>query len=396
MRAAGGRVPLAGIVSIATLAAAALLSLQVVRSAAVADRDNRPELAQALWPAHPSVLIEKAFLAIATAASRGMPVPEATRADVLDAARKSPLSPDPFVIEGAIAQSEGQGEEAERLLLAAKARDPRSRGARFLLADRYIRSGRIAAGLFEMQALVNLQSRGVEAFGPALAGYARSPGAVPQLRRFFTEYPRVEASVLSVLAADAANANLVLSLASNLDNPNPDWRGTLVQALASAGQYARAYAIWARLSRVRPVGGLFNPGFADVGAPGPFNWEYPQSSEGVAEPDGEGGLSVLYYGRARAALAGQSMLLKPGRYRLEMAVESAVQSPDSLHWILVCAADGKPLADMQLRAGAVAGSFEVPTGCIAQRLELVGLPGDRSETTEAVVRRLRLAAHAGG
>ena len=144
--------------------AGALLAFQVIRTAAVADREAHSALAEAAWPSHPAVLTDRALLAIASAAARGQPVPEATRVDVRRIAAKAPLSPDPFLIEGAIAETEGRSNAAETLLLAARSRDPRSRGARFLLADRFLRTGRITAALIEMQALVSLQSRGVEVF----------------------------------------------------------------------------------------------------------------------------------------------------------------------------------------------------------------------------------------
>lgn len=373
---------------------AALLAFQVVRSAAVADRQERPGLAATLWPSNPSVITDRALLAIAVAAARGRPVPQATRADVRRIAARAPLSPDPFLIEGAVAETEGRGETAEQLLLAARDRDPRSRGARYLLAERFFRTGRITAALIEMQALVSLQSRGAEAFVPALVAFARTPGAVPQLKAFFRQYPQVESAVLSVLALDAANADLVLALADGR-NPDPDWRGNLVSALATDGQYAKAHSAWARLSGIHARPGLFNPAFADIAAPPPFNWAFPGTSEGVAEPDGKGGVDVLYYGRAKAALASQLLLLPAGQYRLAMSVSGAGGEEGAIRWIVRCAKADKVLAQLPLRAGTVSGSFAVPAGCEAEWLELQGLPGDLPRTTELKIRDLRLTAGPG-
>jgi hypothetical protein len=339
-------------------------------------------------------MTDRALLAIATAAARGRPVPATTRADIRQIAERAPLSPDPYLIEGAVAETEGRARFAESLLLAARDRDPRSRGARFLLADRFLRTGRITAALIEMQALVSLQSRGVEVFEPTLAAFARSPGAIPQLKAFFVRYPRVEASVLSILAGDAANADLVLALA-NIRNPNPDWHATLVSALAESGQYAKAHATWARLSGIRAHGQLFNPRFADTAAPPPFNWTLTETGEGVAEPDGNGGIDVLYYGRENAVLASQLLLLSPGNYRLAMQVTDVGGEPGTLHWTLRCANADKVIADLPLRAGTAAGSFAVPADCTAQWLELKGLAADSPQTIEAKLHHLRLAAEAG-
>jgi hypothetical protein len=245
-----------------------------------------------------------------------------------------------------------------------------------------------------MQALVSLQSRGLEVFIPALVGYARAPGAVPQLRAFFRQYPRLEADVLALLARDAANADLVLALATQR-RPVPDWRGPLVSALAASRQYAKAYATWGRVSGINSRPGLFNPGFAAIAAPPPFNWAFEQTSEGVAEPDAKGGLSVLFYGRAKAVFARQLLLLPPGPYRLVMRIDGVSGEPGAIHWGLRCANTDKVLADLPLRAGAVAAGFAVPSQCPAQWLELSGIAGDVPQTSEATIGNLQLVAGAG-
>ena len=373
---------------------AALLSFQVLRTAAAADRQARPAVAQALWPAHPAVMTDRALVSIAVAAVRGQSVPEETRAAVRRIAMRAPLSPDPFLIEGAVAETEGRSTSAERLLLAARDRDPRSRGARYLLAERFFRTGRITAALIEMQALVSLQSRGAEAFVPALVAFARTPGAVPQLKAFFRQYPQVESAVLSVLALDPANADVVLSLAT-ARQPDPTWQRNLISALATDGQYARAHSVWARLNGIRAGAGLFNPAFADIAPPPPFNWAFPEASEGVAEPDGKGGVDVLYYGRAKAVLASQLLRLPAGQYRLAASVSDASGEVAAIRWLVRCAKADKVLAQLPLRAGSVAGGFAVPAECEAQWLELQGVAGDLPRTSELKIHDLRLTAGPG-
>lgn len=383
----GARPPL---VLALVVVAGALLAFQVVRTAAVADRMARPGLAAALWPSHPVVLTDRALLAIAKAASAGRDVPEDAQADLRRLARAAPLSPDPFLVRAAIAASRGRAEQSEQLLLTARSRDPRSRGARYLLAERYLATGRVAAGLVEMHALVGLQGAGGEALGPALVAYARSPGAIPQLRAFFRRYPAMEPGILNMLATQAANADLVLALASNARAPEPDWRVNLLNALVNDKQYARALTIWARLTGQGPSRGLYNPGFAASPAPPPFNWYFPQSPDGIAEPDGKGGLSVLYYGRTKAVLASQLLVLPAGSYRLTMRVEGAGMD-GLLRWSLRCADADRVVARIPLRLGAVSGAFVVPNGCAAQWLELEGTPVESPRTGEVTIRGLGLA-----
>lgn len=376
--------------TVAAILVAALIAFQAVRTAAVVDRAVNPAFAAALWPGHPAVITDRALLAIAAAATRGNAVSAATRAEVRRVATRAPLSADPFLIEGAIAESEGRGAVAERLLLEARNRDPRSRGTRYLLAERFLRTGRIAEGLTEMKVLVQLHESGAT-MGPALVAFAQSPGAAPQLRSFFAANPQTEASVLAVLAGDARNADLVLSLATNRRNPDPDWRAVLLTVLANSGQYRRAYDLWRDFSSLagRPL--LFNPAFGKSAALAPFNWVYPQSGDGLAEPDGRGGLRILYYGRARAVLASQLLMLKPGPYVLGMRVDR-VDGPDgAMRWTLRCAVDGKAISEVPVANGRVKGTFQVPSDCSAQWLELVGEPRDVEQSSELTISELRLA-----
>lgn len=368
--------------------AAVLASAQIVRSAAVADRGARPGLAGDLWPSHPAVLTDRALLEIAKAAARGRPVPQQVRADDRRVAASAPLSADPYLIEAAIAQSEGRA-GMEPLLLAARSRNPRSKGTRYLLAEHYLRSGRIEAGLTEMSALVAIHGGG-EVFVPALAAYARTPGALPFLKSFFARKPVVEPAVLTVLAGDPANADLILSLASNLRDPEPDWRPVLVSAIASSGQHEKAYAVWTNIYGLGATRALFNPAFAVLPASPPFNWRFEESSEGVAEPDGKGGLSILYYGRAHALLASQLLLLPAGAHRLSMTVNRESGQDTALRWTVRCASSERAFLQLPLATGRLDAALVVPVDCPAQWLELAGVAGDVPETSTVTISGLRL------
>jgi len=378
----------------ARAAAVALVSLligaQIVRSAAVADRQRHPSFAAMLWSGHPAMLTEKLYLEVATAAATGGDVAVPALADIQRIARRAPLSPEPYLIRAAIAETRGDGAAAEKLLLAARARDPRSRGTRYLLADRYLRTGRVADGLNEIRVLVGLHGKGGDPFIPMLATYARTAGSAEHLKPFFRKYPALEQGVLTQLSADIGNADLVLSLA-HPGVRNPGWLGLYAGTLAANEQYAKAFAAWAALSGTgRSGAGLFNPGFASSKAPPPFNWNYPQTPEGVAEPDGRGGLDVLYYGRADAVLAAQLLILSPGPYRLSHGVADASGDPSRLHWRLRCAKPERVLADQPLKAGPTRIDLSVPAGCEAVWLELQGQAGDMPQTTGMTIRGLRL------
>jgi len=373
---------------------AGLLSFQIIRNAAATDHERHPALAQRLWPSHPAVLTDRVLLDIAVAAAHGRTPPANVAGDARRIAVGASLSPDPFVIRGAIAETEGREAVSETLLSEARSRDPRSRASRYLLADRYFRTGRMTQGLIEMQVLVGLQSRGLEAFLPALVAYAKLPGAIPQMRDFFRLRPQSEAPVLSILAIEPANADLVMALATNVRSPEPDWRGTLVTRLAATGQYAKAYESWSRLTGIPMRSGLYNAAFAKLPAPPPFNWSYAETPEGVAEADGKGGLDLLYYGRAPATFAEQLMLLRPATYKLVMKVDVDSGDAAAIRWVVRCLPGEKALAELPLRSGPVEAKFAVPETCLAARLELAGVAGDVPRTTEVIVSGLRLDAEA--
>src|SRR5690242_1940266 len=80
---------------------ALLLATQVVRNAAVgALATLHPEAAAKLWRGHPAVEISLGLAEIGRASRTRTPIAPATFALIDDAAVKSPLAPDPFLVRG--------------------------------------------------------------------------------------------------------------------------------------------------------------------------------------------------------------------------------------------------------------------------------------------------------
>lgn len=370
----------------------AMLAFQVVRTAAV--RDSAP-LAAALWPGHPGLMTDLAMAEIGLRSARGQALPPALLEQVGEIARKSPLAPEPLLILGAMAQLERRDGIAERLYLEARARDPRSRAARYFLSERYLRTGRVPQALGELAVLSRLTA-GSEVFAPALASYARAPGGVAQLRRFFRSAPEFEPIVLANLAADSKNADLILALWSGR-SAGPEtaaWQSRIVTELVEDGAFKAAHSAWRRLSGVSQAsGGLFNPEFSKLPAPPPFNWSFG-SAGGLADPGPGGRLEVIYFGREDAVLAHQLMLLGPGRYRLGMDVTGDLQEAGEIAWTVECLPANQTVMRLPLRhersSARLQASFAVPPGCAAQRLQLAGNLGEFPKAIEFTIRRLQL------
>lgn len=383
---------LAGLVAI--LAAAVSVGSAVVRSEA----EDPARFSQTIWPNHPVTLRSEAMAQIGLAAARG----ELPSAETMDRVRllasRAPLEPDPFLVEAALAQKRGEAARSARLLVEARRRDPRSPGARYLLADQLIRNGDIVEGLKEMTVLSRMVPGAADQLVPGLVAYARMPGAIPKLRRLFRESPDLQPVLLSSLASDAANADLILELAqSSTASSNPRrWRAKLVKSLVDAGMYAKAYQVWARFAGVKtPPSGLFRPDFAPTPEPPPFNWRFAKSDGGFAERSG-GALQVVHFGRKKTALASQLMLLPAGGHELSFAVAGDVGTDGQLRWWIRCLPGGATVLDLPLTGSSVGrrvgSQFQVPsTGCTAQHIVLAGVPADMARSSDARISQLQLA-----
>ena len=370
-----------------------LLAFQVVRTAAVR---NSPQLAAALWPGHPELMTDRTMARIGALSARGEALPRALLGQVSEIARKAPLAPEPFLIHGAMAQLKRRDQAAERLYLEARARDPRSRAARYFLADRYLRTGRIAPALGELAVLSRLTAE-AGVFAPALATFAQTPGAVGQLRRFFRSAPEFEPIVLANLATEAKNLDLILALWSGESKQlgTADWQSAIVAKLVENGDFARAHAVWRRLFGVRHAPpGLFNPGFRKLSAPPPFNWSFG-SAGGLANPTPGGQLEVIYFGREDALLAEQLMLLAPGRYRLGVEVTGDLQDAGEIAWTVECLPGNQRVMRLPLRnnrrSARLQAIFAIPPGCPAQRLQLTGSLGEFPRAIEFGLGKMELS-----
>jgi type II secretory pathway component HofQ len=123
-------------VIIATLVVAALLAAEVSRlTVATAFAESRPELARRLAPQLPEVLVYDAMAQVGQSAAQGQPPPQSTMETLRLLSRVAPLRSEPLLVQAAIAHRGGDPSLAERLLLEARRRNPRSAAARYLLAD---------------------------------------------------------------------------------------------------------------------------------------------------------------------------------------------------------------------------------------------------------------------
>ena len=378
---------------------ALFLAFQVVRVAFV-QSDSAKDLSRAarIWPGHPTVILEAGLAEVGERAAASRPIDPALLHRLLAASSKAPLAPEPFLVKGVEAQLAGDGQRALRAFLAARDRNPRTIAARYFLADYYLKAGQTGLGLAEISVLARLVPQSLPSVAPFLAEYARSPGAAPQVKAVLQTHPQLEPVLLDTLAADAANAELILTLWSGRGGEEAKpWQSRLLAQLVEAGRYDLARDSWSRFTGVAPQPGrLFDPDFGRKVLP-PFGWTLASGPAGVAEAEGAGRLHILFYGRDDLVLASQLMTLKPGRYRLSMNANTNSPSSKSLEWTIVCLPAANQTTVVRLdRAGPVSGSFSVPqANCRAQRLELRGIAPEFPEQADVTVSGLKLQPEAG-
>ena len=158
---------------------------QVVRNAAVAALATlHPESAAKLWAGHPAVEISLGLAEIGRASRTRTPIDPATFAMIDDAAVKSPLSPDPFLVRGVQCGTRAMRKAAKQ----AFARGPVARSALFAggLSSSptiYFRAGDSLSGLQQTALLARLSPGGTAAVAPFVAAFAASRRTGPRCAR---------------------------------------------------------------------------------------------------------------------------------------------------------------------------------------------------------------------
>ena len=382
------------------IGAALLAGVVVVRNAAVQQyAELYPRIAERIWPSHPSAELWSGLTQIGLNARNRKPVGPATLRLIDDAAVKSPLEAAPFLVRGVQAQIDGNQLLATRAFQAAELRDGRSIPARYFLSEQYFRSGDTTRGLREIAVLARMVPNGVDNLAPFIASYAKDPRNRSHLLALFRSDKQIEQAALGILASDAANADLILDLASH-SNAAPLWVDRLLQTLVAAGQYQKARAIWSRLPGAAPSSSsqlIFDSDFKGSDAPAPFNWTLTSSTAGLAERQSGGRLHVIFYGQEDGVLATQLLTLAPGRYRLAMRVVGDAAHARPLTWTVTCARTKQPLlafSPADAKRAAQGLSFEVPDGCEAQYLALSGIAPDLPQQVDITMFGLSLLREA--
>jgi hypothetical protein len=311
---------------------------------------------------------------------------------------RAPLAPEPFLLAGIAALGDGGARDAEPLLVEARRRNPRLRGARFALLELYLRQNRAREAGTELAVLRRLVPQMETVVVPQLAQLARDRRTAAELLAVLRQDPALHEAVLAALAENGSDPELILSMAPQRTTRSAPWQQALVNRMVQDGQVGRAYSLWARFLGIAaaPGGrGIYDGAFrGEPGAP-PFGWALATTEAGVAEMS-RGALEAQFFGRENVTLASQLLMLPQGRHSLRFQVEGdAVGDDGRLVWRVQCKDRESPLVELPLRDIGSAPqrrsvTFNVPATCGAQWLRLVGEAGDIPQTQTIIVRNLEV------
>jgi tetratricopeptide (TPR) repeat protein len=313
----------------------------------------------------------------------------------LAAASSEPLALESVLLAGAAASDDGDLGRAERLLIEARRRNPRSPLVRTYLLDLYAKRGRLSESALELAALIRLvpdASGGL--FVQQLGYFARIPDAAAHLKQALRTDPNVRQSVLLHLVQNGTEPDLIVQIADRSKGSNQKgaleaWQMPLVDRLVDASDVDTAHQLWLVFNGQKAGSSqpLVNNGtFARPLRPLPFGWRFHESGAGVTEIRANKSLDVVYYGREAGELARQLLVLSPGRYRLNITLSGNGSSDVSaMAWRVSCSQSGSelaalPLGEVSSGTKQIASEFTVPSGCKGQWLSLVGKPPEFSRT----------------
>jgi tetratricopeptide (TPR) repeat protein len=378
----------------ATVLLCLLLAIVAVRQAGVlALGEHAPEAALRIWPGHPLPTTQLLLDEIGTATAQGRQPGETALRAVPRLAAAAPLQAEPFLIAGTAAMAAGQASRAEPLLQEAVRRDPRSLAGRYLLAEFYLRDGRLSAGLKQAALLGRRFPPARAQLAPGIAAHARAHGA-GDLPGLLERDPELRLEVLTALAREPNDLPLLQRLAGPALGRARDakWQDTLVRTLFEQGRFVEAHGHWRRFHGLGDGGAaLTDPAFRrpDVGPP--FGWRFERGAHGIAEPSGDGTLSLIGFGREQAVLASQSLLMAPGRWLLRYRLSDAT-TDERFAWRLRCLGQRPMSWEARLRRGAREWRVTVPPrDCPAQQLELVALATELPAVAQARLSDLSLS-----
>jgi hypothetical protein len=299
--------------------------------------------------------------------------------------RADPLDPLPFVVAGLI---ERDRRRARALFEQGARRDPRLSASRLHLIRTALQTGRYDQGIALLAQTVSLRPDQASTLMPALLLARAAPNGGATVMRAMRRDANLRNKAAVYLASAPDPDGLLPRLAAM--GLSDEARTTAIAQLARSNRFTEAYHLW-RGAAPGTTAEPFDPELRGLKAPAPFGWTLASDSNLTAffGDDAGGHLAAEMFGRVRTPVVTQSILLKPGRYRLVAAAQSLspALTGGAFDWSVNCAdaRSGAYLATMRFAAASSgaqsrAVDFTVAPTCPAQTLTLTALPGDNGRS----------------
>jgi len=389
-------------VRLGMLAGALVIGWVAIRAATQSSfQDTAPQIAAQAWPADGLTLAGLARLRVAAASGE---VDEATRGLYRAALAREPLLADPLALAALDAAAQGDPARAERLMIAARDRDPRSPLSRFWLFDHFVRTGRIPDALNEVGPAIRLQPDAITAIMTVLAAVADVPEGRTALAQKLATRPFWRTAFFQT-AANSASPDAMLALLSSSSSAADrkaaeEEQRAVFLALINAGAGVRAFDTWRQLLPAayrNRVQGIYDGNFGRWPGARPFNWRLAEDDIGTARMVTAGdlpqstALDVRYFGSTSGVLAEQYVFARPGSYTLQLAARRRTTGATGgrlsmevrcVRGEIIATLPLEPL-DMQLRS--MATPVTVTPGCELMLVRLIGTPGEVFSEVEAQI-----------
>ncbi|MDB5711478.1 MAG: hypothetical protein JWL96_3548 [Sphingomonas bacterium] len=278
----------------------------------------------------------------------------------------------------------GKRDVARPIMQEVVRRDPRAKAGRIWLMADALRRDDLRAATGQIERLMAIDPAQSLAYFPILADIAKQRGGERLIAGILSRGPMWRTQFLGFLTTRGVVPELIFRLntgpSGNTKVGGEPAQAALIQQFIARGDYDGAYVAWvnflppAALAKVTTV---YDGGFAGLPGPQPFNWSFNDGDAASVGIDRGHGLHIEYSGAQTARLASQTVLLKPGSYRLDYTAQGTGELADggAISWRLLCVPDNKPVLDLPItgltdRTVGRAARFTVPVGCNAQLLSI--------------------------
>lgn len=359
---------------------------------------SSPETAAAIGPADGNTLVAMARQRVGAASGE---IDDPSRELIRSALAREPLLAEPLTLAGLDAANAGDTTKAERLMLAARARDLRSPLVRLWLLDHFVRTGKYAQAMEEVGPAIRLQPDAITAIMTVLSAMADTPRGNKALATKLASHPFWETAFFQTAANNTAPDALLALLSQMPDAARArEEQAAVFLALINAGKGERAYQTWRQFLPAAyrtKAAGIYDGDFAGWPGAAPFNWTLNSDEIGTAKMVRAGdlpqssALDVRYFGSTSGVLASQYVSATPGSYRLQLLARSRNTSASGgrLNMELRC---GKgevvatlPIDPLTAQLRTYSAPVRVPAGCNLLRAQVVGVPGEMFSEVEAQI-----------